>query len=202
MWELVQNLRVHSGLYGAKISDSTRYFREFLIYPPPVWDSEMCAKMAKIPVVFFALLQVCEQESCLGPVLPLAVNLLDRFLSKCDVPKKFLQLIAADCLLIASKIRQNLPISISTLCYYTDHSVTPCQLRVSFNYSVLLLLLLLLLLFIYLTRSFRTQKPLKFLREKGMKRWHTPFANVRHKAWKSIFLLEFSRKFLVSFRGT
>ena len=43
----------------------------------------------------------------------------------------FLQLIAADCLLIASKMRQNLPISINTLCYYTDHSISPCQLRVS-----------------------------------------------------------------------
>lgn len=73
---------------------------------------------------------MCEEEGCAEPVLPLAVNLLDRFLSKCYVPKKFLQLIAADCLLIASKIRQSLPIAINTLCYYTDHSVTPSQLKV------------------------------------------------------------------------
>lgn len=54
------------------------------------------------------------------------------------MPKKFLQLIAADCLLIASKIRQSLPIAINTLCYYTDHSVTPSQLKVSTHYGYLL----------------------------------------------------------------
>lgn len=92
-----------------------------------------------IHAFFFGfILQVCEQEKCFEPVLPLAVNLFDRFLSKCSVPKNFLQLIAADCILIASKIRQNLPVPINKLCYFTDHSVTPCQLRVSNFISILM----------------------------------------------------------------
>lgn len=81
------------------------------------------------------MLEVCEEEGCLGPVFPLAVNVLDRFLCQCNVPKSYLQLVAADCLLISSKIRKNSPISIRKLCYYTDYSVTPCQLR---NFETLL----------------------------------------------------------------
>lgn len=90
---------------------------------------------------FHFILQVCEQEKCFEPVLPLAVNLFDRFLSKCSVPKNFLQLIAADCILIASKIRQSLPVPINKLCYFTDHSVTPCQFRVSELFYLLLRLI-------------------------------------------------------------
>lgn len=106
-----------------------------VIYMPQIHSKNSDLDPTTRKIVTKWMLEVCEEEACLGPVFPLAVNFLDRFLCKCDVPKKFLQLVAADCLLIASKIRQSSPISINTLCYYTDNSVTPCQLR---NFETLL----------------------------------------------------------------
>ena len=77
------------------------------------------------------VLQVCEEQSCEDQVFPLAVNFLDRFLCACAISRRQLQLSGAVCLLIASKIRQCHLISIDLLCYYTDHSVTPEEMKVS-----------------------------------------------------------------------
>ena len=83
-----------------------------------------------------------EEQNCEEQVFPLAVNLLDRFLSAADAPgleRTQLQLLGCVCLLAASKLRQCRPIGVDLLVYYTDYSVTPAQIRVSFS-SLLLLL--------------------------------------------------------------
>ena len=69
-------------------------------------------------------------------MFPLAVNLLDRFLAASSatstpVGRCQLQLLGCVCLLTASKLRQCRPIGVDLLVYYTDHSVTADEIRVS-----------------------------------------------------------------------
>lgn len=73
--------------------------------------------------------EVCDDAECGGAVYPLAVNCFDRFICKCEMPKTFLQLVACGCILIATKVRQNSPIHVETLCYYSVDSFTSRQLR-------------------------------------------------------------------------
>ncbi|KAL0273218.1 UNVERIFIED_CONTAM: hypothetical protein PYX00_005947 [Menopon gallinae] len=62
-------------------------------------------------------------------VFPLAVNYLDRFLCSCNINKKHLQLAASVCIMLASKIRQCQYVSMETLCFYSDHSITSQQIK-------------------------------------------------------------------------
>lgn len=71
---------------------------------------------------------------CEDQLLPLAVNLMDRFLCVCVIRKQQLQLLGATCLLIASKIRTTNLLPIDLLCAYTDYSVTYDLLVVSFDW--------------------------------------------------------------------
>lgn len=64
-------------------------------------------------------------------MFPLAVNFLDRFLCACAISRRQLQLTAAVCLLLASKIRQCHALSVDLLCFYSDHSIAQDELRVS-----------------------------------------------------------------------
>lgn len=73
---------------------------------------------------------MCEEQQCEDQVFPLAVNFLDRFLCICVISRRQLQLVAAVCLLLASKIRQCNSLSVDQLCYYTDHSITPEEIKV------------------------------------------------------------------------
>nr|CAD7568388.1 unnamed protein product [Timema californicum] len=75
--------------------------------------------------------EVCEEQRCEDQVFPLAVNFLDRFLCRCSISRRQLQLTAAVSLLLASKIRQCHALSVDLLCFYTDHSITPDEMRVS-----------------------------------------------------------------------
>lgn len=68
---------------------------------------------------------------CEDQVLPLAVNLMDRFLAVCAIKKRQLQLLGATCLLIASKIRTTKTLSVQLLCAYTDYSVSYDHIMVS-----------------------------------------------------------------------
>lgn len=58
------------------------------------------------------------------------MNYLDRYLSCVPTRKAQLQLLGAVCMLLASKLRETTPLTIEKLCIYTDHSVSPRQLRV------------------------------------------------------------------------
>lgn len=82
-------------------------------------------------LILFLYIKVCEEQSCEDQVFPLSVNFLDRFLCACDISKTHLQLTGAVCLLLASKVRQCSALSIELLCYYTENSVTPEEMRVN-----------------------------------------------------------------------
>uniref|UniRef100_A0A1B6CVJ1 Uncharacterized protein n=1 Tax=Clastoptera arizonana TaxID=38151 RepID=A0A1B6CVJ1_9HEMI len=75
------------------------------------------------------MLEVCEEQKCEEQVFPMAVNLFDRFLCKFDVNRNHLQLIAAVCLLMVTKVRQCYALSIELLCFYADNCFTPDQMR-------------------------------------------------------------------------
>lgn len=72
------------------------------------------------------MIEVCEEQNCQEEVFPLAVNYLDRFLSLVPTRKCNLQLLSAVCMLIASKLKEETPLSCEKLCIYWDNSIT-CQ---------------------------------------------------------------------------
>lgn len=102
------------------------------VYVPPcnyfvVVQKDVQPYMRK--VVSTWMLEVCEEQQCEDQVFPLAVNFLDRFLCACAISRRQLQLSAAVCLLLASKIRQCHALGVDLLCFYSDHSILPDELR-------------------------------------------------------------------------
>ena len=81
------------------------------------------------------MLQVSQDCGCGPDVFMLAVNFMDRFLSRIGrpVPKNNLQLVGAVCLLIASKFKEAAHFPGSKLIEYTDFSITAEEIRVSFQ---------------------------------------------------------------------
>lgn len=77
------------------------------------------------------MLDVCEEEKCQNDVFPLAMNIMDRFLSVVRIRKNQLQLLGAVCLFLASKLRQTKPIEAEKLVQYTENSITAEELVVS-----------------------------------------------------------------------
>ncbi|XP_032289166.1 G1/S-specific cyclin-D3 isoform X3 [Drosophila virilis] len=71
------------------------------------------------------MMEVCAEEKCQDEVVLLAINYMDRFLSTKSVRKTHLQILAAACLLVASKIREPTcrALSAELLVFYTDNSV-------------------------------------------------------------------------------
>lgn len=67
--------------------------------------------------------EVCEDQKCQDDVFVLAVNLMDRFLTVCGIRKNQLQLLSTACMLLASKLREPVPLSGKALVYYTDNSI-------------------------------------------------------------------------------
>jgi hypothetical protein len=72
--------------------------------------------------------EVCIEAKCEVIVFPLAISLMDRFLSKKFVPKMHLQALASACLLISGKVKAPIPLTAKTIAYYTDGAVTIDQL--------------------------------------------------------------------------
>uniref|UniRef100_A0AC34FQG9 Cyclin N-terminal domain-containing protein n=1 Tax=Panagrolaimus sp. ES5 TaxID=591445 RepID=A0AC34FQG9_9BILA len=75
--------------------------------------------------------EVCIEAKCEIVVFPLAISLIDRFLSKKFVPKMHLQALASACLLISGKVKAPVPLTPKIIAYYTDGAVTVEQLLVS-----------------------------------------------------------------------
>ncbi|CAB4064458.1 CCND2 [Lepeophtheirus salmonis] len=75
------------------------------------------------------MLQLCQELSAAPEVFCLAMNYMDRFLSRCRVDKSKLQLVGAVCLLVASKFRETRPILGERLIFYTDFSITSEEIK-------------------------------------------------------------------------
>lgn len=76
------------------------------------------------------MLQVCQELGCQPEVFCLAMNYMDRFLSKCPVLKNHLQLVGSVCLLISSKFKDTCSIPGEKLIFYTDYSITRDEIQV------------------------------------------------------------------------
>ena len=74
------------------------------------------------------MLEVCEDQEAGPEVFLLAVHYLDTFLSTTSIRKPQFQLVAATCLLLASKFSAVVPISADQLVLYTDYSITKEEL--------------------------------------------------------------------------
>ena len=76
------------------------------------------------------MLEVCQDHKSQSQVFFLAVNYLDHFLSCVTISPSQFQLVAATCLLLASKFCcEVFPLSSDLLAVYTDDSVTAAELR-------------------------------------------------------------------------
>ncbi|XP_011199217.2 G1/S-specific cyclin-D1 [Bactrocera dorsalis] len=71
------------------------------------------------------MMEVCAEEKSQEEVVLLALNYMDRFLSTKSVTKTHLQILAAACLLLASKLREPScrALSAELLVFYTDNSI-------------------------------------------------------------------------------
>ncbi|XP_073834341.1 cyclin D [Musca autumnalis] len=76
------------------------------------------------------MMEVCAEEKCQEEVVLLALNYMDRFLSTKSVRKTHLQILAAACLLLASKLREPScrALSAELLVFYTDNSIHKADL--------------------------------------------------------------------------
>ena len=96
------------------------------------WISSTCLNELQ------CLSQVCEEQRCQDDVFPLAMNLLDRFLSVTNVKKDHLQLLGAVCLFVASKLRESRPLTAEILVQCADNSITVTDVIVSIHHQFVL----------------------------------------------------------------
>lgn len=89
------------------------------------WRSGSRAHVASLP------LQVCCGCGCGEAVFPLAVSLMDRFLSASLALPVWPVCLAAGCILIASKLAECETVTADRLCAAAQHHFQPSHLRVS-----------------------------------------------------------------------
>jgi hypothetical protein len=89
-------------------------------------QKDITSEMRRIVVNW--MMEVCADVCCEKQVFPLAVQLMDQFLVRCNTARQHLQLLGAGCIRIASKVRQTQPVSTEELVYYTDNSITGANL--------------------------------------------------------------------------
>lgn len=78
------------------------------------------------------MLEVTEEEKCSLEVFSLAVNYLDRVLSKVSISKHQFQLLASVCIFLASKFKESSPLCAEKLVICSDFSFTTEEIMVSF----------------------------------------------------------------------
>ena len=76
------------------------------------------------------MLEIVHEQNSQPDVFCLAMNIMDRLLCQIQLHKDQFQLLAAVCVLIASKIREPCPILGKSLIVYTDYSITAEEMRV------------------------------------------------------------------------
>ena len=77
------------------------------------------------------MLEVCEEQQCQAEVFHLAVNYMDRFLSRVSLKKTQFQLLGCVCMFLASKFKETCPLPSENLVIYTDNSVSTHEITVS-----------------------------------------------------------------------
>lgn len=64
-------------------------------------------------------------------MFPLSVQYLDRYLSKVPIEVSDLQLLGEVCMLLASKLKDCVPLTAKKLSVYSNHSITVSQILVT-----------------------------------------------------------------------
>ena len=77
------------------------------------------------------MLEVTEEAKCSPEVFSLAVNYMDRVLSKIPLEKSQFQLLASVCIFLASKFKESSPLCAEKLVICSDFSFTTQEMMVS-----------------------------------------------------------------------
>ena len=77
------------------------------------------------------MLDVCEEQQCHPEVFHLAINYVDRVLSRVNIGKHQFQLLGCVAMFLASKFKETCPLPSENLVIYTDNSVSVKDITVS-----------------------------------------------------------------------
>ena len=101
-----------------------------LLRPDPNYLNEQADIEEEVrAIVVIWMIHVCKLSSCKHEIPFLATNLLDRYLSQVIVNKKLMQLVAAACILIASKWEEKPYLSGDKLMEFAARSFTKDELK-------------------------------------------------------------------------
>ena len=108
-------------LNGHKGSPQFDYFKTV--------QSQLKPHMRKIVADW--MMEVTEEAKCSPEVFSLAVNYMDRVLSKIPIEKSQFQLVASVCIFLASKFKESSPLCAEKLVICSDFSFTTQEMMVS-----------------------------------------------------------------------